>query len=127
MKRQNWTIFAAAAFLLVGSAAAQLPAESEGAAPEPLAATTEPAANEETAAETVAPPDALIGEVDPPSPDAESNVAADVGGAIDEADPIAEERAQELPRTASPLALIALLGAGSLGSALGLRFARRRR
>lgn len=32
----------------------------------------------------------------------------------------------ELPRTASPLALLALLGAGGIGSAAGLRFARRR-
>ena len=33
---------------------------------------------------------------------------------------------EQLPRTASPLALLALFGLGSAGSALGLRIARRR-
>jgi len=38
-----------------------------------------------------------------------------------------QETATELPRTASPLALLALLGVGGTGSALGFRVARRRR
>ena len=36
------------------------------------------------------------------------------------------EAEDELPQTASPLALIALLGAGSAGAAAGLRIARRK-
>lgn len=36
------------------------------------------------------------------------------------------EAPAELPKTASPLALLALMGLGSAGSALGLRFTRRK-
>jgi len=47
--------------------------------------------------------------------------------AVESTAPLAEEQAsEELPRTASPLALLALLGLGSAGSALGLRSLRRK-
>ena len=62
--------------------------------------------------------------------DTEVGVNADVYGTdadLDaDVDASLEADADALPRTASPLALLALLGAGGIGSAAGLRYARRK-
>lgn len=53
---------------------------------------------------------------------AEAEIEDPEGAAIDEF----EEEERALPATASPLPLLALLGLTGIGSALGIRFARRK-
>jgi hypothetical protein len=148
MRTRILTSLSALALLVVASAAAQLPDENvelQPAAPaESTATTTTPEHHSTT--ET----DAVIGEADAPDQDStQPEPLAEESAAVQApAEPPAEmpmdsaevesqgtdtsaevsaESGEELPRTASPLALIALLGAGSVGSAFSLRFARRRR
>lgn len=55
---------------------------------------------------------------------AEATVETDVEGDVSAVDEEASD--EELPRTASPLALLALLGGAGVASGLGLRLRRRR-
>lgn len=58
--------------------------------------------------------------------DVDVDADADLDGDLDDDEFGDEDFDDELPRTASPLALLALLGVGGAGSALGLRLARRK-
>jgi len=84
-----------------------------------------------TAQGEVVPPPAEPPPVEEPVAESPMEASAQAPAAEEQA-PATEPATQEatageqLPRTASPLALLALLGLGSAGSALGLRIARRR-
>lgn len=65
----------------------------------------------------------------PVEPQDQSETESDIRGEAEleaEAEADVEGDMEALPRTASPLALLALLGAGGLGSAVALRIRRRR-
>jgi hypothetical protein len=115
MKAKSLTMVAALALVVLAPAVAQLEGESPEAGALPLAdqdvvAPVQPPDDEWTATEVA------------------SELAVEPASAEPAEAPTYLEPAlpDELPRTASPLALIALLGVGSVGSAIGLRFARRR-
>lgn len=104
MKTHTLIPFAALTLLLAAPLAAQTPDEVEPPSAE---------ASAEVSAE-VPTPDDPSAELDATA-SAEAEVSTDVS---------TEE--EELPKTASPLALLALLGLGGSGAAYGIRRARRR-
>lgn len=112
-----------AAFLLVLSA--PLLAQEE---PLPESQPQEPAAApvDEGATDPVGVTDEGQPEVEPGA-ESDEMYAGDEAAEEDLAEDTATEQEEALPQTASPLALLALLGLTAAGSALGLRSARRRR
>ena len=114
MRTKALAFVAALALLTLAPVAAQ---QTGYEAEDPQAVETEATAEAtvEATAEPMAPEAVELGTAEVPEPAVESTA------------PLAEEQAsEELPRTASPLALLALLGLGSAGSALGLRSLRRK-
>jgi hypothetical protein len=127
MRTKAMTWLAALALLTLAPLAAQEAGfESETTQPVEAEATTEapaePVAPEAVDLSTAEVPEPAIEETEP----ALEESATEEPAAESSLEPMAEESAEELPRTASPLALLALLGLGSTASALGLRSARRR-
>jgi hypothetical protein len=109
MKRILFTLFLAAMFVVALPLAAQTPEqEPVPENPETLEQNEPVEVDAEVDAEIDAEVDAQV------STDAESQ----------EADALQDEE-RELPKTATPLALLALIGIGSAGTALGLRARRK--
>jgi len=86
----------------------------------PLAAqdTEDPIAQDPGYEEQYAPEDPAL--ADEPMIETEVSAEADV-----QSDAVDEEATEELPRTASPLALLVLLGGAGVASGLGLRLRRK--
>lgn len=126
MRAKIWTFAALALLALLALAPLAAQVEGETAQDEPTV-TAEPAATPQV--EPPADPEASQEAVEPTEPPAVEGEQAQQASPETTGQPgeAAYDSDEELPKTASPLALIALLGAGSAGSALGLRFMRRRR
>ena len=122
MRTKALAFLAALALLTLAPVAAQETGyEAEGLQAVETEATAEVTAEAtaEATAEPMAPEAVELDTAEVPDPALEP--------AVESTAPLAEEQAsEELPRTASPLALLALLGLGSAGSALGLRSLRRK-